>query len=285
MELVCVDQEQTCEQTREQMLKAKQVELEQLYSKNQLIPRIRAEFQKTDTNFAEYMLQEGIPLNFGWDLLVQMALHKRADLPTMVGLLYHHFGEAQLTADMLHKATGADLVDWDATATVFITKFNVSDEVQRELDMFQFPLPMVVEPRTIRNNHSSGYLLYQGSVILKDNHHDDDVCLEHLNLCNSIPLSINVECVLMIHNKWKNLDKAKEGETFDDFQQRKRAFAKYDRTARDVINTLTEHGNEFYLTHKYDKRGRTYCMGYHVSYQSASWNKATVEFSRKELVT
>ena len=70
----------------------------------------------------------------------------------------------------------------------------------------------------------------------------------------------------------------------EDFAKRKRAFEKYDRTAKDVIDLLVKEGNEFYLTHKYDKRGRIYCQGYHVTYQGAPWNKACIEFADQEII-
>jgi DNA-directed RNA polymerase len=61
-------------------------------------------------------------------------------------------------------------------------------------------------------------------------------------------------------------------------------FEKYDRTAKDVITALSIHTDGFYLTHKYDKRGRVYCQGYHINYQGAPWNKATIQLADKELV-
>jgi hypothetical protein len=281
MELVIESQSQTHEQTLEE----KQILLEKLFSKNQLIPRIKAEFQSCkDFNFWEYFAEKEIPVDFGWGVLVEMSLHKRATLPTLVGLLYHHFDNAQMTANMLLKAAEVDLVDWNPELKLFITRFEVSDDVQRELDLFQFPLPMIVEPLPIENNRQSGYYLNNSSVILQHNHHDDDVCLDHLNLCNSMRLSINVECVTMLQNKWRNLDKPKECETAVKFKQRQKAFEKYDRTARDVMQLLIAEKNEFYLTHKYDKRGRTYCSGYHINYQGNAWNKAVIEFSNKELI-
>lgn len=88
----------------------------------------------------------------------------------------------------------------------------------------------------------------------------------------------------MVKNKWKNLDKPKSGETREDFEKRRKAFLKYDKVAKDVIGLLIQEGNEFYLTHKYDKRGRVYCQGYHVTYQGAAWNKAVIEFADKELI-
>lgn len=261
-----------------------QAELERLYSKNQLIPRIRAEIESSEIDFKGHMEEQGIPVEFGMSLLIQMALHKRASLQTLVGLLYHHFDDAQQTADMLKQCAAADLVDWSPELRVFVVKFTVSDEVQADLDRFQFPLPMVVRPRKLKNNRMSGYLLNQGSVILRNNHHEGDVCLDHLNRMNAVRLTLNLNTVRKVKNSWRNLDKPKEGETQEEFRQRQRAFEKYDRTAKDVMNTLMKHSDVFHLTHRVDKRGRTYCSGYHVTYQGNAWNKAVIEFAEKERI-
>lgn len=262
-----------------------QMELERLYNKNQLIPRIREEFlNESAGSFVDYIQSKGIPINFGIDLLVQMALHKRTTLPVLVGLLNKHFNDAQTTADMLLKAAEADLVDWNPAYKQFIVRFTISDDVQDEIDKYQFPLPMVVEPKELKKNTDSGYYLTKSSVILKNNHHNEDVCLDHLNRMNSIKFTINTDTATMIKNKWRNLDKAKPGESRADYQKRVKAFNKYNRTAHDVIAQITQHGNVFHLTHKYDKRGRVYCQGYHVNYQGTAWNKAVVELVKKETV-
>lgn len=263
-----------------------QRELERLYSKNQLIPRIRAEFTNCkEIEFSAYFQEHDIPEEFGFGLLVQMALHKRATLPTLVGVLYHHLQDSQATADMLARAAKADLVDWDEQLRIFIVVFTISEDVQEDINRFQYPLPMVVPPKPVRHNRESGYLLNNTSVILRHNHHDQDVCLDHLNRMNQIRFSINQNVVAMVKNTWRNLDKCKAGETREKFEKRKRAFEKYDRTARDVIALITAAGNEFYLTHRYDKRGRTYSSGYHINYQGNPWNKACIEFTEKEIVT
>lgn len=264
---------------------AHQVELERLFNKNQLIPRIRREFQECDkVSFTKHMEDNKIPVPFGLDLLVQMSLHKRASLTTLIGCLRHHFQDNQLTADMLYKAADANLVDYSVPLRIFIVKFDISADVQAELDRFQFPLPMVVEPLPVLNNRSTGYLTSGGSIILRHNHHNDDVCLDHINRVNKIQFVINTNTATMVKNKWRNLDKPKEGESKEDFNKRKRAFEKYDRTAKDVISLLCKEGNEFYLTHRYDKRGRIYCQGYHVTYQGAPWNKAVIEFAQQEVI-
>lgn len=267
-----------------EQLNALQVELEQLYNKNQVIPRIRWEFENCEEfDFGAAIEAEGIPRKFGIDLMVQMALHKRCDLATLVGTLRHHFNDPQLTVDMIKKCAEADLVDWSPDMQIFIVKVDIGRDVQEDLDRYQFPLPMVVPPKQVMDNNESGYLLGSGSIILRKNHHNDDVALDHINRMNAVKFTINQTTATMVKNKWRNLDKKKEGETDQDFDKRKKAFEKYDRTAKDVIGKLTQHGNEFYLTHKYDKRGRTYCQGYHVNYQGTAWNKAVIEFANQEI--
>jgi len=266
-----------------------QIELEELYSKNQLLPRIRQEFTSCeDIDFEAFMAEHEIPFDFGMDLLVQMVLHKRTTLPTLVGILRHHFepdaNASQLTADMLWKCAEIDLVTWDDLTTKFILEFDISPDIQAEIDQYQFPLPMVVQPPVITTNQETGYLTCPGSIILKKNHHDDDVCLDHINRMNSIRFSIDDDTAFMIQNSWRNLDRAKDGEGVQEFQKRVRAFEKYDRTSKDVIGKILSLGNEFYLTHKYDKRGRIYCQGYHVTYQGNPWNKAVIELADKEIV-
>lgn len=266
-------------------LMKKQIELEQLFSKNQLTPRIKAEFTGCkEIDFSAFFQQAGIPLDFGFAFLVQMALHKRASLPTMVGVLRSHCETAQQVADLILKLVELEVANWDPVTERLIVIITIGDDVQAELDRFQFPLPMVVEPREVKTNRDTGYVLNRGSIILKKNHHSGDVCLDHINRQNRIKLTIDRDTATMVKNTWRNLDKPKEGESREDFEKRVRAFEKYDRTCKDVHDKLAEAGDHFYLTHKYDKRGRIYCQGYHVSYMGAPWNKAVIQLADKEIV-
>lgn len=264
-----------------------QADLERLYSKNQIIPRIRGEFEEAKFDW-KAIEAAGIDADFALDLLTQMALHKRCNLPTLVGILRKHFEPAlessQLAADALHKAVQSGLVDWNAALKLFIVRFTITEDVQRDIDRFQYPLPMVVPPQLVADNHDTGYLTSRNSLILRKNHHDGDICLDHINRVNAIRFTLDYDTARMIKNRWRNLDRPKQGETKLDFAKRVKAFEKYDRTAKDVMTKLFQHGNEFYLTHKYDKRGRVYCQGYHVNYQGAPWNKAVIELADKELV-
>lgn len=272
-----------------QLRRDHQIELERLFNKNQTLSRIRKEFAECkEFSFINYLAANSIPEEFGLDLLVQMALHKRTTLPTLAGILRRHYdgyaNASQLTVDMIEKCIEAQLVVWNEAAQQLVVVFVISDDVQADLDRFQFPLPMVIPPRKVRDNRDTGYFTSRNSIILRKNHHDDDVCLDHINRVNRIAFSIDYDTAHMIANRWRHLDKPKPGESQEEFQKRVKAFNKYDRTAKEVIDTILRYGNEFYLTHKYDKRGRVYCQGYHINYQGAPWNKAVIELAHREFV-
>lgn len=263
---------------------ATQIELEELYAKHQRNNSIRADFAKDLAEAIE--TQTDVPVDFALDLMTQMSLHLQASVSTLVGILQHHFKDeekpAQACALALLQACKDDIVDYDDVTEMIVVRYEMSPSVREQVERFQYPLPMIEKPQEVRHNRQTGYRTIPGSLILKQNHHDDDVCLDHINRMNAQKLSVNPQVVAFIQNKWKHLDKRKDGETVQDFQKRKKAFAKFDRTSRDVIDAMLLAGNEFWLTHKYDKRGRTYCQGYHIQPQGNEWQKAVVEFADAE---
>lgn len=262
-----------------------QMQLETLFNKNQLIPRMRKEFEDSeDLDFVGFFKSIDIDPKLAVDAMVQIALHKRADLPTMIGSLMSHSNDAQHIADTLLKMAENDCFDYDPSIDKFVVIYEMSDDVQMELEAFQYPLPIVSKPKEVKKNTDTGYYVGKGSIILKKNHHEMNVCLDHINRMNNQRLCINWDVANFVKNEWSHLDKPKEGESKQEFEKRVRAFQKYDRTAKEVMELVTKEGNNFSLGHKYDKRGRTYSQGYHINYQGTSWNKAVIEFADKELV-
>lgn len=261
-----------------------QMELEDQFDKHQLIPRLREEYNILEIR--DLCEANDIPIEFGIDLLVHMMILKRANVSTLVGILNHFCNTKQECADLLYKAAVIDLVDWEDYNEIFVVKIQVNNNIMSQLQKFQFPLPMVVQPEELRNNRHTGYtteVSRKGSLILKNNHHDDDICLDHLNRMNQIKLSLNPSVAHFVNNKWKNIDRCKEGETVAEYQARRRAFDKYTASTKDIVDAFIVMGNEFYLTHKYDKRGRTYCVGYHINPQGNDWNKAVIQFGNGEV--
>ncbi len=266
---------------RKEKLKS-QILFEQLYNKNQLHRRLEKEFNIPEV--IAHLERHSIPVGFGIDLMITMVIHKRAPVGMLVSMLHTHFKTLQECADMLLKAAEVDLVDYQSVGQTFVLRHDVTDDVYEELDQYQYPLPLLVPPKTINSNSESGYYTFEKSVILKKNHHKDDVYLAHLNRCNATIFTINLDTALMVKNRWADLDHKRSNETLQEYNQRVKAFQKYDRASRTVIDKLVDEGNQFWLTHRYDKRGRCYCQGYHVTYQGNEWNKAVIEFANKEVI-
>lgn len=265
-----------------------QKDLESIYDKSQTMTCLRKAF---DTDVVREILEEAeIPIAFGIDLLCQMHLHKRAKLRVLTGLLNHHFGASkeglQVLTDTVEKCLRAGIVWYDEIPGDIVVMIEAPDHIQDQLDKFQYPVPCVVPPKRVKTNRDIGYYTLNGSAILKGhNHHDDDICLDHLNRSNRVPLTLNMDTARLIENSWTNLDRQKDDETQEDYQQRLDAFLEYDRNARDVMDLVQVSGNRFWMTHKYDKRGRTYAQGYHINPQGNDWNKAVIEFAEQKLVT
>ena len=264
-------------------LMQQQLRLEELFNKNQVVPRIRTEFEQSEELY-EALRVFNIPKKLGMDMMTYMVILKRLEVSALIGLLRHHCATAQEIADHLHSAAEAGLIHWDHIKEQFVILHTVSKEVQDDVDRYQYPLPMVVRPKHVKSNRGYGYFTDDSSVILKDNHHDKDVCLDHLNRSNKVEYSLDMETAYMIQNQWKGLDKIRDGETKMDLDKRRKAFQKYDRNSKVVLELLTMISDKFYLTHRYDKRGRTYAQGYHVNPQGNSWNKAIINFANKEVI-
>lgn len=269
----------------EMTLKEIQMELEHMFNKNQLLKRIRSEFEEcTDFNFGAAFEEMEIEPRLGISILTQMAIQKRCTLEAMIGALRSQVDNIQEAADALSQLVLNNFIAWDEYKEEFIVVLDITPAVQNEVDTYQYPLPLVIKPKKVKDNFDRGYYTTSGSIILKNNHHDFDVCLDHINRVNSIPLMMNVETVSMVKNSWKGLDKQKEDETRADYLRRVKAFKRYDDVAHNVIDIMVQCGNRFYLTHRPDKRGRIYSQGHHINYQGNDWNKATVEFADGEAV-
>lgn len=251
-----------------------QANLEELYHKNQLLDVLRDQFSPlTDDPFK-------------LDCVVQIYLHKQADVPTMVGLFSPKWGTPQEVAELLKEVVEDDLIDFDMEQMKFVLKYEITADVEEQLANYQFPLPMIIPPREVKNNHmGSGYISRKGRIILNgsDVFDEEDVCLDHINRANSVGLSLNMN-VIASEEGYMILPKRKNGESFEDFQKRQKQAKVFYENSMNVMQGLLTLGNTFWLTHKYDRRGRTYAVGYHVNSQGTDYNKAVLELANKELI-
>lgn len=155
--------------------------------------------------------------------------------------------------------------------------FTCSQSVLLYVDQTKYLPPMVTQPRTLHNNKDSAYLtIKEESLILKSgNHHGGDICLDSLNRFNAVELSLDLDM----------LSTYDEDPTYLlDTEKKKEQFDKMQRESYQVYADLVQAGNVFHLAHKYDKRGRTYAQGYHVSTQGNKFKKAIINFTEKEVI-
>lgn len=258
-----------------------QKNLEELYNRNQLLDVLREQFHPLVVD------EEGVHDPFKLDVIVQIYLHKQADIPTMVGLFSPKWGEPQEVALLLMECVEDDLIDFDMGEERFILKYGITSDVEEALAQYQFPLPMVIPPKKLtKNNMGSGYLDTRGHIILNgsDVFKEEDVCLDHINRANSVCLTLNMDVAASEEGNMI-VPKRKVGEDFEDFRKRRKQAEVFYNTSLKVMQGLTALGNEFWLTHKYDRRGRTYAVGYHVNSQGTDYNKAVLELDRKEILS
>lgn len=157
------------------------------------------------------------------------------------------------------------------------SRMPLEEKLVRFIEESQYLPPMVCEPRELTNNFSSGYLTHNDSLILgSGNHHDGDICLDVLNKMNKVALCLDTEFLCKVEEEpTSELDTPEKVEQWKHFKTQSYRF--YD--------LIVSQGNQFYLTHKVDKRGRIYAQGYHINTQGAAFKKAMIELHTQEYVT
>ncbi|WP_051299002.1 hypothetical protein [Marinobacterium litorale] len=154
--------------------------------------------------------------------------------------------------------------------------FEMDHQLMNFIRQTKYLPPMVCPPEVITSNYDSGYLTKKESMILGWNaFHEGNICLDSINKFNQVPLSLNVELL-------KTYSEAPKQLLTDPEKQEQ--WEKFVTDSYVVYRDLVKQGNKFWLTHKVDKRGRTYAQGYHVSSQGNAFRKAILELHDKEVV-
>ena len=154
-------------------------------------------------------------------------------------------------------------------------RYQANQETIDFIKKTMFLPPMLCKPKKWTNNSNGGHLKGSGSVILGAlNHHDLEQNLESINIIQDIPWELNVKMLEFTEESKKPLDTEKKIKQFEAFRLQ----------SIDVYKHLLRTGNKFYFTWKKDKRGRMYCLGYHVNLQSTQYKKAILQFHHKEVL-
>lgn len=175
-----------------------------------------------------------------------------------------------------------------------ISRIGLDEEVLRyAYNAFYLP-PMIIKPRTLRHNRDSGYITQRGeSLILGfyENHHDDDICLDVLNILNANEYELDTDLISSLSEQWHreeiSQDEYMELSHEDKliYDMNKTTWGEYIEQGYKIQTLMLYHGNKFWLQNKVDKRGRIYTSGYHISPQGSSFKKAMINLANKEIVT
>ena len=125
----------------------------------------------------------------------------------------------------------------------------------------------------------------QRSMILggRLNYHEYDICLDHINKLNSIPMALNKE-FLCAYEEEPKADYIKES---DPAWKTNQKIAMWDmqvsQARHKYVELMSSNGrNKCYPNHKVCTRGRTYQCGYYINTQGSSFKKASLELYNKE---
>jgi len=161
------------------------------------------------------------------------------------------------------------------------SNFVLSPETRDKIDVMQYLPPLVCKPGKIYRNYQSAYLTKEDSIILgKGNHHEEKQALDAINIANSVALSLDEE-ILKIEEPLKF---KKPAESLASESERIKSMQRLINSSKRVYQQMLDVGNKFFLSWKFDKRGRMYSMGYHVNIQSTEYKKALINLANKQVI-
>lgn len=206
-------------------------------------------------------------------------------------------------AEVIAVLAETDLFDVKKTKEgwIVLSRVGLDAEVTQYADNALYLPPLIIKPRKVRHNRDSGYITQRGeSLILGfyENHHDDNICLDVLNILNSNEYELDIEFIkqykeeateVTIEQLQENARIKDKVLTDIDAQKKLKEIRdnwdKYQEQGAFLQHLMIHHGNSFYLCNKVDKRGRIYSSGYHVNVQGSSFKKAMVNFKHHEIPT
>lgn len=177
---------------------------------------------------------------------------------------------------------------------IVLSRVGLDAEVTQYADNALYLPPLIIKPRKVRSNRDSGYITQRGeSLILGfyENHHDDNICLDVLNILNSNEYELDTDFINQYEEQWHREELSQqEYEELSHadreiYNMDEKTWKKFQEQGKFFQTLMIHHGNSFYLCNKVDKRGRIYSSGYHVNVQGSSFKKAMVNFKHREIPT
>ena len=172
---------------------------------------------------------------------------------------------AKCAAEIIALCYQADLITITKVSDktmIITTEFDLGVEIPE----FDKHIPLFQQPEPVAFNPILGNLFKQ---------HDMDTSTDHIDRMNAIPLALEQRVIEgLVETTKAELDTPEQREQWEDFKRRS------ELTYAKVIN----EGNQFYLNHSFDTRGRCYCSGYYINYQGSQYKKAIVQLANKIII-
>lgn len=154
-----------------------------------------------------------------------------------------------------------------------VSNVELPEKLMHLVERSHYLPPMVCAPPVITKNRQRLHLTCAPeSMILNNNHHEGDICLDVLNTINSVELCLNIEFLSTVEEEPTKL--------LTDRDQQD-AWMLFKKQSHEMYKLMVKQGNCFHLLHKADKRGRLYAQGYHINYQGSPYKKAMVDLYNK----
>lgn len=174
----------------------------------------------------------------------------------------------------------ADLIDIipanrSVKGTVCVSlPFSFDGETGKAIQRAKFLPPMLCKPKTLKSNKESAYLTFNSHRITKKlQQHDGDVCLDVINLVNSIPYTLNQKMLEVTEDEFEFKDDKPHDE-----EKQKELFDAHTKATKQTAIELISLGNKFYFEWFVDYRGRMYDRGYEIHIQGNCYKKAMLDF-------
>ena len=147
-------------------------------------------------------------------------------------------------------------------------------EIEQEIPLVDRHCTIYHRPQPVEDNYDPE----QGSMILGGhiNHHEEDICLEHINLMNQIPMELNYPFIIKYEEKPKK--------SAINNPQKEAQWKLYLKRAKQKYAEGLVKRSKIYLNHKYCTRGRCYTTGYFIDSQGNAFKKSAIELFNKEKV-
>jgi len=166
----------------------------------------------------------------------------------------------------------------DTGSLMVKANFSLELETLKAINTAKYLPPMVCKPNYIQrdNNRDTSHLTFSDSLILgKQNHYSEFTSIDAINIANRVELALDEDMLMFEETPNKPLDTPEKVKQFN----------KLIEDSLDVYNEILSTGNSFYLTWKFDFRGRQYSQGYHVNIQSTGYKKSLINLAKKEVIT